>query len=1008
MILNDRHRRTGLAAGVCMLLSTVGCGSGDGGDAAKLRAVELERSNALACLSAPAEVIYTEANEPHIYADNDTDAACALGFVAARDRFFEMEMAARLALGEISGLFGEFGLATDIENRTIGMRAATERMLAGASPTWRTRMEAYAAGVNAYIERARAGVLPPPSEFEFGLLQGLGGFDNAADMLDDWDLLKVAAVGTVVVYEAGFGTSELGRERGLREAETWGVDLPQSALRRAGLVTDIVPDVAPLFPINSSPEFDAATTPPTPTAAAAAPPAIEANTLARAIQRGEAWQRRHKHPADKPGIGSNGWAVGPELTADGQTLLAGDGHLSLTVPSFFYLAHLNTTVLGDGTLNFLGLSLPGVPLMGPGTNGRIAWTQTVLNGDMLDWYAEEVVLDAAGKPAALRFQGAEQPLDIVRETYPMPDGGEREIARYRTQAGRLLYSLEGTVVTDPAPDSPAVNVGGEWVIAGDTDGDGTISAVSMVFGSQFERHLFDNIGAFAEADNIDEIAAHFRNVVNYSAILTVADAEGGIMTNGFVAAPCRTFLPRDADGVPVPGANPQRLIDGTRYPSWEVRIRDDGTIDPAPNDERACTIPFEAYPIGRNPGQGYLLNANNEIHDNSFDNNLWNDTYLGGPWAIGFRAERIDAQIRAGAGTHDVDSMAALQADHRSNTAALLLADFLAAIERVAALPATAQGSAARQRAQYMAAQDRIEDARTRLSAWRDRGLDAASGVATFYNQPTDDARDDAVATSIWNAWLIQAVNGLFDDENIPGGAFAGSSRSRQLKLLRDFLDGVGPNNPGDLASWNPETREPIFWDDATTPELEQRDEILVHSLVRGLDFLAGAPGPELRSGGFGSADPDDWRWGLKHFVRFESILSLAVGNEFQAVFEQFGITTDDLPLGDMAPALAGRLKGFPRPGDMFNVDAGNFGFDEDFSYSSGPVMRMVLSIGPDGVSGKNILPGGQSGLNDSPHFADQAARWLGNQALPVRFSLDDVVAGAQAREQLTPVAGEE
>lgn len=75
------------------------------------------------------------------------------------------------------------------------------------------------------------------------------------------------------------------------------------------------------------------------------------------------------------------------------------------MPAFFYLAHVDTRVLGKGELGFMGLALPGVPLMGPGTNGRIAWTQTVLNGDMLDWYAEDVVLDAAGKPKALRFRG---------------------------------------------------------------------------------------------------------------------------------------------------------------------------------------------------------------------------------------------------------------------------------------------------------------------------------------------------------------------------------------------------------------------------------------------------------------------------------------------------------------------------------------------------------------------------------------------------------------------------
>ena len=66
--------------------------------------------------------------------------------------------------------------------------------------------------------------------------------------------------------------------------------------------------------------------------------------------------------------------------------------------------------------------------------------------------------------------------------------------------------------------------------------------------------------------------------------------------------------------------------------------------------------------------------------------------------------------------------------------------------------------------------------------------------------------------------------------------------------------------------------------------------------------------------------------------------------------------------------------------------------------------MRMVIALHPDGrVAGQNIIPGGQSGLTDSPHFADQAALWLGNEALPLRFHLDEVVEGAIGREVYTP-----
>lgn len=995
---SGRPRRLWILLGLAALAPTA-CSNAEKTDAERLRSIPALASYDLDCLSAPVEVLFTEGAHPHIYGASEADVACAMGFVTARDRFFEMDMASRLALGRLSEIFGDFAINTDIENRTLGMREATERLLAGASPAWRAKIDAYAAGVNAYIARVRLGELPAPSEYEFRLLRALGGFDSAAALLEDWDALRVAAIGTVVVYEAGFGTGELGRENGLRAAEDWGHDKPFPELRRAGLFGDIIPAVAPLYPISSSPDW----VPGAPAVAAGRQPVVEAGTLARALATGEGWQSRHRRPAAVPGIGSNSWAVAPDLTLDGRTLLAGDGHLSLTVPAFFYLAHVNDKVLGKGELDYIGLSLPGVPLMGPGTNGRIAWTQTVLNGDMLDWYGEQVVLDNDGRPAALRFRGADQPLRAISETYRMPDGSLQQIERFETAAGRLLYSLEGEEVDNPDEHPTAVNVNGRWIVAEDRDGDGMITAISMVYGSQFEHHLFDNLGAFAYADDVYEIRDLHARVVSYSGILSVADADGNIMNNGYVAAPCRDFLPRDANGIPLPGADPQRLLDGTQHPSWTIRLRDDGSIDPAKDDELACITTMAEYPHALNPNQGFVLNANNEIHNNTFDGNVWNDTYLGSRYDVGFRAKRIDDVLRTGAGAHDVDSMVALQADHHSNTAAEFLDDFLAALDRVAALPENVTGSTDRQRATLAEHRSRIDDAAARLRAWQDRGLNAASGVETFYDQPTAENRLDAVATSIWNAWFSRTVNGLFDNEGIPSGAFPGSTRGRMLQLLRTFLDGVGPDNPLDLASWNPATGEPVFWDDASTPELELRDEILLAGLVRGLDFLASEPGPEMRSGGFGSADPEDWLWGLKHFVRLESILTMAVGGDMGALFEPFGITTKNLPLSPEPRGLAARLKGFPRPGDLFAVDAANFGFGEDFSFGSGAVMRMVIALGPGGVSGYNVVPGGQSGLNDSPFYADQAALWLGNEALPIRFTVDEVVEHALWREQLRP-----
>ena len=97
-------------------------------------------------------------------------------------------------------------------------------------------------------------------------------------------------------------------------------------------------------------------------------------------------------------------------------------------------------------------------------------------------------------------------------------------------------------------------------------------------------------------------------------------------------------------------------------------------------------------------------------------------------------------------------------------------------------------------------------------------------------------------------------------------------------------------------------------------------------------------------------------------------------------------------------------IKCYACGGDHLNVDAGNSGVNgERFSYGSGPVFRLVVALGEDGPEGVNVLPGGQSGLNDSAYFDDQAQLWLANEAMPLHYTVDEVVGAAIGREAFLP-----
>ncbi|MEY3213938.1 MAG: hypothetical protein RIT28_4419, partial [Pseudomonadota bacterium] len=218
------------------------------------------------------------------------------------------------------------------------------------------------------------------------------------------------------------------------------------------------------------------------------------------------------------------------------------------------------------------------------------------------------------------------------------------------------------------------------------------------------------------------------------------------------------------------------------------------------------------------------------------------------------------------------------------------------------------------------------------------------------------------------------------------------------------FMRGRGPGNPEGLSSYNPETEESAFFDVLSTPEIETSEELAVKALLDALAFFESADG-------FGSADMAGWLWGYKHTVTFDSVLKDFLGDDptYAALITPFSITTEQLPLAAEIPSDDPRadLTGFPRPGDQYGVDAANPGWSgTSFSYGSGPVFRMVVQLRPDGVSGLNILPGGQSAILESPFFDDQAALWLGNQAHPLRFSPEDVAAGATGRERYVPLTG--
>jgi penicillin amidase len=994
-----------------------------------------------AALQKEVHVVRTEADVPHIFAATRHDAAYVLGFTTARDRFFLMDLARRAGTGTLSALLGEAALNQDQQARLSGITYVTDQLAAGLTPTLATHVDAYAQGVNDYIEavkaeerNAAAGMpskhpIKPPTEYE--IAYAFLGAAHPSDLMLPFARRDIVAVVAYTIYQSSFETGDVGHAQTTQALPKAFNGVRDEALRKAGLDLDIWSPTVPIFQVASAPGLGThyGSHPVTPGTAQlssrlARIPPVSSALLTRL--NGALGKQQVRYNRDTTaGYGSNAWAVAGFATEDGNAVMAGDGHLSLAIPPVLYQFGVDTTLFGSGDLHQLGLTIPGFPLMAIGTNGQVAWSQTQLGEDITDWYREIIQLDAHGRPSASRWGDEWKPLERIDEVYDLAPvlgaaGGQEVWSRYRTFDGRWLADFEGKPAKrgDATTDTETLTNGlSGYVIPGDEDGDGTITAVSFVYAGHFAGQLLSATEAIGQAKDVEAFREATKGLVAYSQNFAVSDATGNILYTSYEPIPCRRNLPRNPDGTFIEGADPTLLLDGTKYGAWSIPIKD-GKVDESigASDAAQCVVPFDKTPQSVNPDTGYVVTCNNDPGGTSFDNSIFNDeVYLGGPWDQGFRADTIGRALRKdiAAGRVGVASMQKVQANVDSRLGEIFVDHVLAAIAHAKA-PRIESGNVPaelRLNGIYRPDAGAFDEIATRFTGWRDRGYQARGGVATFYRTPSATDIDDSIATMIFNAWIRAYLQRVFGDEGIDD-IWGSIGNERQTRVLKAMLEGRGPGGQALLGSWEPMRGESVFFDDLRTPDvIETSDEDIMNALADALAFLRGPPDKVPGDGGFGTADMSKWLWGLRHQVEFKSLLADFFGpdDSLAIITKQLQIDTSVLPLLPPGETFApddprANLEWFPRDGDQNSVDAANPGLGgSSFHHGSGSVMRMVFELSPSGVRGSNIIPGGQSGLTSSPHFTDQLRLWLQNTAYPVRFSARAVADGATFHEVFLP-----
>ena len=106
-------------------------------------------------LQRPVEVLRDRWGVPHLYAESEADLFFAQGYVHAQERLWQMELQRRIGSGRLSEILGELTLEVDRFFRVVGFRRAAQADFEVMDGESRRALDAYAAGVNAFITARR-------------------------------------------------------------------------------------------------------------------------------------------------------------------------------------------------------------------------------------------------------------------------------------------------------------------------------------------------------------------------------------------------------------------------------------------------------------------------------------------------------------------------------------------------------------------------------------------------------------------------------------------------------------------------------------------------------------------------------------------------------------------------------------------------------------------------------------------------------------------------------------
>ena len=771
-------------------------------------------------LQAQVRVFRSSAGVPHIYAHNEHDAYFMMGYVEARDRFFQMDCARRYYEGKSAELFGEKSLEIDRQIRRTGLPYYAAQSLKVLTQDTRGLLQAYSDGVNKYLKNNK---LPdsykilhltqkniPEWTIQDSLAIARGVNANVSSLaLVGSNTQQVLNLDDVSRTESFLKYIQAGKEQGFKGEALWLQDINRSAPNGMAIT------VQNFF--NT-------------------PVSRRAQSKNISSIEGKIWNDQINLQNPVKDDGSNIFVIDGKHSTTGYPILANDSHYPLHSPPLWYLIDITVDQSKNPIDAQLSVLIPGSFIYKSGNNREIAWGSTTSRVDISDVYIEHLKLDPQGIPTHVLFMDKSLRLLQIKQIY-----------YFNTFTGNTLEVAKRHPLQDDTFLIAHLNNGPLLYINGDKG----YGVQSTIFGNIQPRD-FEGYLSLPKAKNLQDFKRDISllDISYYN--FGYADRKGNIAFFESGEIPLRRDLENG------------KILDLPPFFIRDSRFGEQNTWIPLKKIPNTQSLPYQIIPFAEmphtiNPKQGFFVNSNNDsvgltLQNAPMQNHFRSNSgiyFIAFKFATGERAQQITDLIQEQLSRQrkiSLSDVKKIQTNNQSYLAKRFIPYILTAFDHA--------------KLNHAQQADMLE-AINRLRHW---DFTTPTGLKMGYNSGPNNI-EDSIASTIFYVWQGRFFANTIEKTLLAHGLSAENYQiytGSSLNLLDTFKisHGIGASGLN------------FFVVKGISDPDAARDYLILKSLREALDLL--------KSKSFAAAfsmslHQNDYRWGRLHRITFTNPLNLNI-----------------------------------------------------------------------------------------------------------------------------------